>query len=233
MSMNPYAPSQLGVRPAAALSAAFLTQSFFWMALGLLVTTGVGILIAALPAEQIASLSSLFILLLFGQLAIAFTLGLAIRRISATLGLLLFFVYAASMGVTLGFILTYYAPGTVASAGLSAAAVFGGAALYGAVTRRSLATIGGYAFVALIGLLVAMVVNLFIGWTWLSFAISVVGVGIFTVLTAWDVQRIQRGDLAAFTGSMEKGAVMGAFVLYLDFVNLFFMLLRLFGGGRR
>ena len=84
----------------------------------------------------------------------------------------------------------------------------------------------------LIGLIVASLVNLFVGWTWLSFAISVVGVVIFTALTAYDVQQIQRGDVAAWTGSMEKGAVMGAFKLYLDFINLFFMLLRLFGSRR-
>ena len=73
---------------------------------------------------------------------------------------------------------------------------------------------------------------MFIGWTWLSFGISVVGVVIFTALTAYDVQKIQRGDVAAWTQSMEKGAVMGAFKLYLDFINLFFLLLRLFGSSR-
>lgn len=234
MTMNPYAsPSRLGVRPAAQLSAAFLSQSFFWMFVGLLVTTGVGVLIAGLPASQFDTVAGLLLPVIIVQLVIAFGLGLAIRRLSATAGLLLFFVFAATMGVTFGVILVAYELGSVAAAGLSASAVFGGAAVYGAVTKRNLDTIGGYAFVALIGLIVAMVVNLFIGWSLLNFAISVAGVLIFTVLTAWDVQRIQRGDFAAFTGSMEKGAVIGAFVLYLDFVNLFFLLLRLMGGGRR
>ena len=223
MTMNPYArPSQLGVRPAAQLSAAFLTQSFFWMFVGLLVTTGVGILVSG-ASEQ--TLSTLLLPVIIGQLIIAFTLGLAIRRLSATLGLLLFFVYAASMGVTLAVILDVYPTSTIAAAGLSAAAVFGGAAAYGAVTKRNLDTIGGYAFIGLIGLLVAMVVNFFLASSAIGYAISAIGVVIFTVLTAWDVQRIQRGDFAAFTGSMEKGAVIGAFILYLDFVNLFLMLL--------
>ena len=84
----------------------------------------------------------------------------------------------------------------------------------------------------LIGIIVASLVNMFIGWDTLSFVISVAGVVIFTALTAYDVQQIQSGNVAAWAGTMEKGAVMGAFKLYLDFINLFFMLLRLFGNSR-
>jgi FtsH-binding integral membrane protein len=232
MSQYPTSPSQLGVRPAAQLSAAFLTQSFFWMFIALLITSGVGVLVAGLPETTLARLFDLWLPIVIGQLAIAFVLGLAIKRISATVALLLFFVYAATMGLTVGLVLLLYTTASVAAVGLSASAVFGAAAVYGAVTKRNLNTIGGYAFVGLIGILVASVVNMFVGWSTLSFAISALGVLIFTVLTAWDVQRIQRGDFAAFTESMEKGAVMGAFALYLDFINLFFMLLRLFGDRR-
>jgi FtsH-binding integral membrane protein len=172
----------------------------------------------------------MWLFIVIGQLVLAFALTLGIRKMSPTLALLLFFVYAATMGITLGVILLTYELGDVAAAGLSAAGVFAGAAAFGAVTKRNLATMGGYLSMALIGLLVAMIVNMFIGWETLNFVISIVGVLIFTGLTAWDVQRIQRGEVAAFTGSMEKSAVMGAFILYLDFVNLFFFLLRLFGG---
>ena len=226
------APSQVGVRPDARLAQAFLTQSFFWMFLGLLVTTGVGFLIASLPQETLVKYAGLALPLIIVQLVVAFVLSLAIRRISATVGLLLFFVYAAITGVTLGFILVTYDLGSVVAAGSSAAAVFGAAAIYGTVTKRDLSGLGPYLFMGLIGLMVAMIVNLFIGWDWLSFGISAAGVVIFTALTAYDVQKIQRGDVAAWAGSMEKGAVMGAFKLYLDFINLFFMLLRLFGNSR-
>jgi FtsH-binding integral membrane protein len=202
------------------------------MFIALLITTGVGVLVAGLPEATLARLFDFWLLIVIGQLAIAFVLGLAIKRISATAALLLFFVYAASMGLTVGLVLLLYTTASVAAVGLSAAAVFGAAAVYGAVTKRNLDTIGAYAFIALIGILVASLVNLFVGWQTLSFAISAIGVVVFTVLTAWDVQRIQRGDFAAFTESMEKGAVMGAFALYLDFINLFFMLLRLFGDRR-
>jgi FtsH-binding integral membrane protein len=233
MMNSPYAnPEQLGVRPSVQLSTAFLTQAFTWMFIALLVTTGVGTLLWTLPQESLQTLSGIWIFILIGQLVLAFTLSLAIKRISATVALLLFFVYAASMGVTLGLILWTYELGSILTAGVSAASIFAGAAIYGAVTKRNLASLGGYLFMGLIGLLVAMVVNIFVGWETLNFIISVVGVLIFTGLTAFDVQRIQRGQLAAFTESMEKGAVMGAFVLYLDFVNLFLMLLRLFGNQR-
>jgi len=236
MTPNPYgqyaAPSQVGVRPDARLAAAFLTQSFFWMFLGLLVTTAVGVLIASLPEETLLEYAWLAIPMIFVQLGLAFTLTLAIKRISATVGLLLFFVYAAITGVTLGIVLITYELGSVLAAGSSAAAVFGAAAIYGAVTKRNLTGLGPYLFMGLIGIIVASVVNIFIGWDTLSFVISVAGVVIFTALTAYDVQKIQRGDVAAWTQSMEKGAVMGAFMLYLDFINLFFMLLRLFGNSR-
>ena len=230
---GPYAmPSQVGVRPDARLAQAFLTQSFLWMFLGLLVTTGVGVMVSSLPSETLASIAGLSLLLIIVQLGVAVVLTAAIRKISATVGLLLFFVYAALTGVTLGFILVAYDLGSVLAAGSSAAAVFGAAAIYGAVTKRNLAGLGPYLFMGLIGIIVASLVNLFIGWDTLSFIISVVGVVIFTALTAYDVQQIQSGNVAAWTQSMEKGAVMGAFKLYLDFINLFFMLLRLFGNGR-
>ncbi len=230
---GPYAmPSQVGVRPDARLAQAFLTQSFFWMFLGLLVTTGVGVLVSSLPDETLVSIAGLSILLIIVQLGVAVVLTAAIRKISATVGLLLFFVYAALTGVTLGFILVAYDLGSILAAGSSAAAVFGAAAIYGAVTKRNLAGLGPYLFMGLIGIIVASLVNLFIGWDTLSFIISVVGVVIFTALTAYDVQQIQSGNVAAWTQSMEKGAVMGAFKLYLDFINLFFMLLRLFGNSR-
>lgn len=236
MSMYPYGrsamPSQVGVRPAAQLSSAFLTQAFFWMFLGLLVTTGVGMAVASLPLTTLADLAGLVLPMVIVQLVVALALSLGIRAMPATLGLLLFFVYSAITGVTVGLILVTYEIGSVLAAGSAAAAVFGGAALYGAVTGRDLTSLGAYLFMGLVGIIVASLVNVFIGWQWLSFAVSVVGVVVFTGLTAYDVQRIKNGDVAVWAGSMEKGAVMAAFSLYLDFVNLFFMLLRLFGNTR-
>ncbi len=231
--MNPYAtPSRLGVRPTTQLSSAFLTQAFFWMFLGLLVTTGVGVAIAGLPSQTLVDLAPLALPMFIVQLVVALALSLGIRAMPATLGLLLFFVFSAITGVTVGLVLISYELGSVLAAGSATTAVFGGAALYGAVTRRDLTSMGAYLFMGLIGIIVASLVNLFVGFSWLSFGISLVGVVVFTGLTAFDIQRIKNGDVAAWAGSMEKGAVMAAFRLYLDFVNLFFMLLRLFGSSR-
>ena len=109
---------------------------------------------------------------------------------------------------------------------------FDSVAIYGRVTKRSLAGLGGYLVMGLIGLLVASVVNLFVLNSMVSWVISIVGVVLFTALTAYDVQRIQNGQLAVWTGSVEKAAVLGALHLYLDFVNLFLFLLRIMGGRR-
>ena len=178
-----YSPSQLGVRPAVALSTAFLSQAFLWMFLGLLVTTGVGFLVSQMSETSLVKLSGFFLPLVFVQLGIAFGFGLAIKRISATVGVLLFFVYAAITGITLGFALLVYTTASVAAAGLSAAAVFGGAAFYGTVTKRDLTSIGAYVFMALIGLIVASFVNLLLlHSSTLSLLVSYAAVVIFTIL---------------------------------------------------
>jgi uncharacterized protein len=156
----------------------------------------------------------------------------AINRLNATAALGLFFVYAASVGLTIGVIVTYYTTGSVVTAFLASSAMFGAAAIYGATTKRSLASLGGILFMGLVGLIVASLLNIFLRSNEVSWLISIVGVVLFTALTAYDVQRIQSGDLAARLGSMEKAAVMGALQLYLDFINLFLFMLRLLGGRR-
>jgi FtsH-binding integral membrane protein len=233
MNQNPYpgqfaAPSALGVRPDARLQTAFLTQAFVWMFAGLLVTAGVALAVQSNETLLRFAANNFFILFIV-QLGIVVGIGAAINRISATFALALFFVYAATLGITIGLIVTAYTGESVATAFLSASAMFGAAALYGATTKRSLTGLGGILFMGLIGIIVASVLNIFLGNSMLSWVIAVVGVVIFTALTAYDVQRIQAGDLAARTGSMEKAAVIGALHLYLDFINLFLFMLRLVG----
>lgn len=233
MNQNPFpgqyaSPSTLGVRPDARLQSAFLTQAFVWMFAGLLVTAGVAALVQG-NDQLLAFAAGNFFILFIVQIGLVIGISAAISRISATVALGLFFVYAASLGITIGLIVQSYTGASVVTAFLSASAMFGAAALYGATTRRSLAGLGGILFMGLIGILVASVLNIFLGSGMLSWIIAVVGVVLFTALTAYDVQRIQAGDLAARTGSMEKAAVIGALTLYLDFVNLFLFMLRLFG----
>jgi FtsH-binding integral membrane protein len=222
-------PSSLGVVPDARLAAAFLTHAFIWMFAGLLVTAGVATIVQS-NERLVEFAQGSFFLLMIVQLGIVVGITAAIQRISATAALALFFVYAASLGVTIGLIVSAYTTASVATAFVGASAMFGAAAVYGAVTKRELSGIGGYLFIALIGILVASLINIFLASSGLTWVISIIGVILFTVLTAYDVQRIKAGNLAAATGSMEKAAVMGALSLYLDFVNLFLFMLRLTGG---
>jgi FtsH-binding integral membrane protein len=222
-------PATLGVVPDARLAQAFLTQAFAWMFAGLLLTAGVAAVVRSNDA-LLNFAEGNFFLLFIAQLAIVVVISGAIKRISATLALGLFFVYAASLGITIGLIVASYTTGSVVTAFVSASAMFGAAAIYGHVTQRSLAKLGSILFMGLIGLLVAMVLNIFLQSSGVTFAISLVGVVLFTALTAYDVQRIQSGAIAAYTGSMEKAAVIGALQLYLDFINIFLFLLRLLGG---
>jgi uncharacterized protein len=224
-------PSQIGVRPPAALSATFLTHAFTWMFVGLLLTAGVAAVVQSnQPLLEFAQGG--FLILLLGQLGLVVAIGALINRIGATAALGLFLGYAASLGLTIGLIVSAYSGTSVVAAFLSASAMFGGAALYGATTKRPLVGIGGYLSMGLIGLIVAMVINVFLPSGPFGLVVSIIGVVLFTALTAYDVQRIGGGDLAARYGSMEKGAVIGALQLYLDFINLFLFLLRLTGGRR-
>jgi FtsH-binding integral membrane protein len=229
---NPVASgSDLGVRPTTALSVGFLTQAFGWMFAGLLLTAGVAYVVQT--SETLATAAQgLFLPLFVVQIGLVLGISAGINRLSATVALGLFFAYAALMGVTLSFIFIAYNFGSIAAAFVSASGMFGAAAAYGAITKRSLASIGGYAFMGLIGIVIASLVNLFLHSSSVSWIISILGIGIFVVLTAWDVQKISRGQFAAATGSMEKGAVLGALSLYLDFINIFLFLLRLMGGRR-
>jgi FtsH-binding integral membrane protein len=184
-------------------------------------------------------------LLLIGQLALVFGLSFLITRIPPIVALGAFFVYALTMGLTLGVIVASYSatvnPLTgaitydmsgVVTAFLGASAIFGGAAIYGAVTRRDLTSLGGILTMGLLGLIVVMLVQMFLfpGAGALNLAIGILGVVIFTGLTAWDVQRIRAGQVAGING--DSASVMGALALYLDFVNLFLFLLRIFGSNR-
>jgi FtsH-binding integral membrane protein len=222
----------MGVRQDAVVQGAFLTQAFFWMFAGLLLSAAVGVLVRLSPSVLEFAVNNV-LLVFIAQLALVMVISFGIRRISATVALGLFFVYAASVGFTvLAIALTIYSNASVVTAFLSASAMFGGAALYGYTTKRSLAKIGSIAMMGLFGLIVAIVINIFVGSSTFNLIISVVGIVVFTALTAWDVQRISAGQLVAALGSVEKAAVIGALNLYLDFINLFLFLLRLTGGRR-
>ncbi len=236
MSGTPYTPAQLGVRPAPELVQRLLIGAFGWMFAGLLLSAGVAYLVGS-SRQLLLTVTDYWLLIIIVQLVLGIGIQVAINKVSPTVSLLLFFVYAASMGLTIGVIVwsvMQQAGGAqaVTSAFLSASGMFAGAAIYGAVTKRDLTKIGGILVMLLIGLLIAMVINIFLASSAFSWAISILGVLIFTGLTAWDVQRITNGTYAALTGSMERASILAALHLYLNFINLFLFMLRIFGGGR-
>lgn len=218
-------------RPDPAMAAALLSHAFLWMFSGLLVTAGV-VFVVQSNAQVLASATKFMLPIFIGQLAMVWAIGLGIRRMNATFALGLFFVYAATLGFTVAVIVSFYDGPSVLTAFLSASAMFGAAGLYGVVTKRSLVGLGGMLAIGVIGLIVASLINVFFASGTLSWIISVIGVVIFTALTAYDTQRISSGALVVQTGSVEKAAVMGALHLYLDFINLFLFLLRLLGNRR-
>ena len=226
-----YSPTQLGVRPAPELVQRLLIGAFGWMFAGLLISAGVAFVTMSSDA-LINAVADIWFLIAIGQFALAIGIQATINRLSPTASLGLFFVFAASMGLTIGVVVSLYNGPSVAGAFLSASAMFGAAALYGATTRRELAGMGGILFMGVVGIVVASFVNLVLGSGLVGWVLALGGVVLFTVLTAYDVQRITRGDYAAFAGSQEKASIMAALHLYLDFINLFLFMLRLMGGTR-
>jgi FtsH-binding integral membrane protein len=236
MTVNPQSPTQLGVRPAPALVQQLLVGAFGWMFAGLLLSAGVAYLVGT-SETLLNTVAQWWLPIIIGQFILVMVISAGINKLSATAALGMFFLYAATMGLTIGVIVWAYlqTPGgstAVASAFLSSSAMFAGAAVYGAVTKRELAKLGGLLFMALIGLIVASLVNVFLHSSSVDWVISIAGVLIFVGLTAYDVQRITRGDYAAFTQSKEKASVLAALHLYLNFINLFLFMLRIFGGNR-
>jgi FtsH-binding integral membrane protein len=155
-----------------------------------------------------------------------------VNKVAPATAAVLFLVYSALVGVTSSVILLIYTAASVASTFMIAASMFGAMAAFGTLTKRSLAGWGQFLFMGLIGLIVAMIVGFFWQNDLLQFVISIVGVVVFTGLTAWDAQRLKQMAVALPDGRVGSYAVVGALSLYLDFINLFFMLLRLMGGRR-
>lgn len=208
-----------------------LTASFVWMFLALLVSAATAFLTVASPdtLDFVANYALVFII---AELALVVILSAAINRMSPAVAVLMLFAYAALTGATFAMILEVFDLGSVTVAFVGAAGIFGAAALCGLVTGRDLTSLGGILFAGLIGIVIASLANIFVGGDELSFIIGIVGVVLFTGLTAYDVQRIKDGRMA-YVQNPESASVLGALALYLDFVNIFEMLLRLTGSQRR
>ena len=213
---------------------AFLSKVYGWMFLGLLITAGTALFVASSETliETFIGNRILFWILLLGQLGLVFYLSARVDRIAPATAAGLFMLYSAMVGVTSSVIFLIYTGASIVSAFMIAGTMFGAMAVFGTLTKRSLAGVGQFMFMGLIGLIIASIVSLFWLNSALYFVISVVGVIVFTGLTAWDAQRLKQMAVSLPDGRVGSYAVVGALSLYLDFINLFFFILRIFGGRR-
>jgi FtsH-binding integral membrane protein len=209
-----------------------IRKVYAWMGAGLAITAFMALVTLSSPAILSSVLGNrlIFYGLIIGELALVFTLSGAINRLSAATATLIFIVYAALNGITLSVVFLAYTANSITSTFVITAGMFGAMSLYGSMTRRDLTSWGSFLFMGLIGILIASVVNIFVGSSAVSWVVSGIGVIVFTGLTAYDTWKIK--EMAAQGIEGRKPAIIGALTLYLDFINLFLMLLR-FTGNRR
>jgi uncharacterized protein len=209
-----------------------LTGLVAWFTFSAAVTqTGAGL--ALTPFGQTLFAGPMMWVLILAPLGLVMFLSFGIARLSAGTALALFFVYAGLLGLSLSTIFLIYTGESITRVFFVSAAMFGATSLWGYTTQRDLTGLGSFMFMGLIGIIIASVVNIFLASNGLQWAISVLGVIIFTGLTAYDTQSIKEMYSAMDDGTVAgRKAVMGALRLYLDFINLFLMLLRLMGNRR-
>lgn len=229
-SPSPISPSASVAIPS------FLARVYVWMAAGLLVTAGAAFV--TLSNESLLKLvfgnRMVFFGLMIGELALVAWLSGLVGRLSSTAAGAVFLFYSALNGLTLSVVFLAYTSASVVSTFVVTAGMFGAMSVYGLVTKRSLDGLGSFAFMGLIGVVLASVVNIFLRNDMLGFVVSCVGVIVFTALTAYDTKKLREMAMAVDGRSEEgkRGAISGALRLYLDFINLFLMLLRFFGNRR-
>lgn len=213
---------------------AFLRSVYGWMCGGLAITALVAFMMASSPLLLLRILSIPFAMpaLFIVQIGLVIVLSARAERMAAGTAAMLFIAYSALTGITMATVLLVYTGASVASTFVIAAGMFGALALYGTTTSRSLAGWGQFLFMGLIGVVLASFVGVFFHHAGFQFVLGFIGVIVFTGLTAYDAQRLKEMALAPAAGPGSATAIAGALVLYLDFINLFLMLLRLFGGKR-
>ena len=224
---------------------AYMLRVYNYMASGVAITGVVAYLVYAMSVEQTAAglqltafgtfmfASAFKWVVIFAPLAMVFYLSARIGSMSVSAAQIAFWIFAALMGASISSIFLVYAHASIAQMFFVTAAAFGALSLWGYTTGRDLSGWGSFLFMGLIGVILASLVNLFIGSTALQFAVSVIGVLVFAGLTAYDTQQIKEMYYAGDDGTVVgRKAVMGALRLYLDFINLFMLLLQLFGDRR-
>ena len=223
-------------RPIEAVQHRVLTGAFAWMTTGLGLTGLIAFATARSPAllELIYGNRLVFWGLILAELALVFTLARALQRLGSAAGTGMFLLFSALNGLTLSSIFLLYTGTSLASTFLVAAGMFGSVALYGFVTRRGLTSVGSFFFMGLIGIVLASLVNLFLQSEAIYWAVTYLGVAVFLGLAAWDVQKLKNlgMQISGDGEAVARASILGALALYLDFINLFLLLLRILGGRR-
>ena len=226
---------------------AYMLKVYNYMATGILITGIISVLTFRLSVEtnDVGSIvaftslgnavffSGLKWLIMLAPLGIVFYMSFGINKMSASKAQTVFWIFASLMGLSLSWILVQFTGQSVARVFFITSATFGAMSIYGYTTKRDLTKLGSFLMMGLIGIIIASIVNMFMKSSMMHFVISILGVLIFVGLTAYDTQKIKNMYQSSDTGElMGKKALMGALTLYLDFINLFIMLLRLFGQRR-
>jgi len=213
----------------------FIRSVYNWMAIGLGLTGIVAFYVANNQTLQqlIYGNRILFFGLIVAELALVFFISARIQKLNAATATGLFVLYAVLNGATLSFIFLIYTSSSITSTFFVCAGTFIACSIYGMVTKRDLTSLGGFMAMGLIGIIIASVVNLFVRSSAMSVIISYIGVFVFVGLTAYDTQKLKNMALSQpeglDAGVMRKGAIIGALSLYLDFINMFLMMLRILG----
>jgi FtsH-binding integral membrane protein len=213
----------------------YVRSVYNWMAIGLGLTGLVAFYVVNSPSLYRAIFGNqlIFFGLIIGELALVFSISARVHKMKASTATGLFVLYAALNGATLSIIFLAYTKSSIASTFFICAGTFVACSIYGWTTKRDLTSFGGFLFMGLIGIIIASVVNIFIRSSAMYMIISYIGVFVFIGLTAYDTQKIKNMALTQPAGldgaAVRKGAILGALSLYLDFINLFLMMLRIFG----
>jgi FtsH-binding integral membrane protein len=213
----------------------FIRSVYNWMAIGLGITGLVAYYISNNEAllKLIFGNQLIFFGLIIGELALVFSISARVNKMQASTATALFMLYAALNGATLSVIFLVYTKSSITSTFFICSATFVASSIYGMTTRRDLTSMGQFMFMGLIGIIIASVVNMFIHSSGMNLIVSYIGVIVFVGLTAYDTQKLRAMAVAQPEGldgaTIRKGAILGALALYLDFINLFLMLLRIMG----
>ncbi|MGD8982767.1 MAG: Bax inhibitor-1/YccA family protein [Desulfobacteraceae bacterium] len=216
----------------------YVRSVYNWMCIGLALTGFVAFYVSTNETilRLVFSNSLIFFGLIIAQLALVFAIAGMVNRMSAGTATALFVIYSTLNGVLFSFIFLAYTSASIFSTFFICAGTFLACSIYGWITKRDLTSLGGFLFMGLIGIIIASVVNWFVRSSAMSMIVSYIGVFVFVGLTAYDTQKIKNMALAQPAGLdgavIRKGAILGALSLYLDFINLFLMLLRIFGQSR-